>query len=406
MAQFKYSALSANGERVSGMITGYNELDAATRVKENYGVILKIQEVNEEQMGLLNYDLFGNKLDAKAFTVMCSQFSIILRAGVPIARACHLIADKTTDKPLKKMLIKVADDVETGRSLSAAFEDHGAKLLPPTFVETIRAGEESGAIDKSFATMHDHFDKQVKTKGKVASAVAYPIFVIFIAIVAVAVIMIKVVPTFTEVFAGAGADVPFMMRSLIVVSEFFQHYILVMIAVVAAIILGLKLYGNTEDGRTNLAKIALKLPVLGEINLLTAASQFANSMATLMQSGLPIPKAISITAKVIDNYFLSTATGKITGELEAGRTLGTTMREQSVMPDILVDMTAVGEETGELAETLHTIAEFYDNELEEAVNSALAKLEPGLLVFIAAFAGYIVIAVYTGMFNMYAAMGA
>ena len=405
MAQFKYTALSPNGEKVSGMITGFNELDAAARIKESCSVILNIKEVSEKQaVGLLNFDLTANKLNSKAFTVMCSQFAIILESGVPVSRACHLIADKTTDKNLKNMLVKVAEDVEGGRTLSAAFEDHGGKLLPATFVETIRAGEESGNIDRSFSTMEAHFDKQVKTKAKVRGAMAYPLFVIVIAIAAVAVIMIKVVPTFTGIFAESGGEIPAMMASLIAVSNFFRKYILVIIAVIAAVILGLKLYGNSEKGRINLAKLALRLPVLGNINLLTAASQFANSMTTLRSSGLPIPKAVAITAKVIDNYYISTEVGKLTGQLEAGRTLGASMREQKVLPDILVDMTAVGEETGELAQTLGTIAKFYDSELNNAVQAALAKLEPGMLIFIAIFAGYIVIAVYTGMFQMYGSM--
>ena len=404
MAQYKYLGLSPGGEKVTGIVTAYNELDAATRVKESCNVILKLTEVKEKAPGFLNFDLGANHLNAKAFTVMCSQFAIILRAGVPLGRAVQLMADKTADKPLKKMLDKVGEDVEAGRSLSASFEDHGGKLLPPTFIETIRAGEASGNISDAFETMHDHFDKQVKTKAKVRSALAYPLFVIVIGVAVVAVIMLRVIPTFTGIFEDAGSEIPFMMNSLIVISHFFQKYYLVMLAVLAALILGAKLYSNTEEGRMRFAKMALKLPVLGNIQLLTASSQFANSMTTLMAAGLPVTRAIGITAKVIDNYYISTETGKLTGELEAGRTLGASMKEQGVLPDILVDMTGVGEESGELTETLHTIALFYDAELNEAVQSALAKLEPAMLIFIAIFAGYIVVAVYTGMFSMYGAM--
>ena len=404
MAQYKYTAVSKGGEKVTGVVDAFNELDAATRIRQSCDVILKLSELSEEKPGFFSMEIGGNKLNAKAFTVMCSQFAIILRAGVPLARAVHLIAAKTTDKPLKKMLTQVAEDVESGRSLSASFEDHGKKLLPTTFIETIRAGEQSGAVDRSFETMQAHFDKQVKTRAKVKSAMAYPLFVIFIAIIVVAVVMVVVIPKLTPMFTEFGGEIPFMMRSLIAVSGFFQKYILVMVAVLAALIVGVKLYGNTEKGRISLAKLQLKLPILGNIAELTGASEFANSMAALMNAGLPIPKALAITARTMSNYFLATENGKLSGELEAGQALGKSMREQGIMPDILVDMVGVGEETGELAQTLETVATFYDAELEEATKSALAKLEPAMLIFIAIFAGYIVIAIYTGMFSMYGNM--
>ena len=404
MAQFKYSAVTKDGERVNGIVDGFNELDAANRIRQTCDVILKLTEVSKEKPNLLAMEIGGNKLNAKAFTVMCSQFAIILRAGVPLARAVHLIADKTADKPIKRMLVQVAEDVEIGRSLSAAFEDHGAKLLPTTFIETIRAGEASGSVERAFATMQEHFDKQVKTKAKVKSAMAYPLFVIAIAIIVVAVVMIVVIPKLTPMFTQFGGKIPFMMNSLIVVSDFFRKYILVMIAVIAGVIIAAKLYGNTEAGRLAFARLQLKLPILGNIAVLTGASEFANSMAALMNAGLPMPKALSITARTMSNYYLSSECGKLSGELEAGRALGKCMREQAVMPDILTDMVSVGEETGELAQTLETVAQFYDAELEEATKAALAKLEPAMLVFIAIFAGYIVIAIYTGMFGMYGNM--
>ena len=180
MAQFKYSAVSKGGEKVNGVIDAFNELDAAKRIRESCDVILKLEELSDKP-GLLNMDLGGNKLNSKAFTVMCSQFAIILRAGVPLARAVNLIAKKTTDKVLHRLLTKVAADVEGGRSLSAAFEEHGSKFLPVTFIETLRAGESSGTIDQSFETMQAHFDKQLKTTAKVKSAMAYPLFVIDLA---------------------------------------------------------------------------------------------------------------------------------------------------------------------------------------------------------------------------------
>ena len=404
MVKYKYSALSKDGQKVSGIIDAFNELDAVDRIKENCNVVLKLTEVKEEGTGLLNMQIGKQKLNKKAFTVMCSQFSIILSSGIPIARTVELIADKTTNKPLKQMLRKVAADVDAGRSISSSFEEHGDKLLPPTFVETIRSGEESGNLDKSFETMYQHFDKQTKMRNKVRSALAYPAFVLVIAVAVVIVLMVKVVPTFTSIFDSYGAQLPLMTRMLIAISNFFRKYYLIMLAVMAAGFIFYKVYGNTEQGRLNFAKIALKIPVLGNISVLNAASQFANTMTTMLGAGLPMTRAISITAKVIDNYYISQETGKLSGKIEEGNALAAVMREQQVMPDILVDMVGVGEETGELEETLHTIAGYYDAELEMAIAAAMRKLEPALLVGLAGIAGFIVIAIYVAMFEMYNAM--
>ena len=366
--------------------------------------MLKLTEVKEKKEGILNRDIGGTKLDMKAFTLMCSQFAIILRAGIPIARTVHLIANKTTDKNLHRILTEVAEDVEAGRSISASFEDRGGKQLPPTFVDTVRAGEESGNLDAAFDTMYRHLDKQTKIRARVRGALSYPIFVLVIAVVVVIVLMVKVVPAFTAIFDSYNAELPGITKALIAISRFFSRSWMILLGVVIVLILACKLYGNTEDGRLNFARLARKLPVLGNINELNSASQFANAMATMLAAGLPLTRAISITARVIDNYYVSQEVGKLAGRLEEGRSLGSSLRESACMPDILVDMVSVGEETGELQSTLETVSAYYDNELETAVNSAISKLEPALLIFMAALAGFIVIAVYMAIFSMYSVM--
>ena len=405
MAHFKYVALSRDGVKISGVMEGYNQLDAASRIKESCDIILNLKEIDEKKSSFLSMDVGGNRLNSKAFTVMCSQFAIILEAGIPIARAVKLVADKTTDKPLRRIMDRVARDVEGGRSLSAAFADYGGKILPVTFIETLRAGEATGNLGRSFETMHEHFDKQVKMRAKVRGAMAYPMFVLAIAVVVVIVLMVKVVPTFTGMFAQLGSELPLPTRMLIGISNFFSKYAWIIAAAIALVVLIVKLYGRTEGGRLNLAKLKLKLPILGHIEELNAASQFANTMAAMMGAGLTMDRAVSITAKVVDNYYLSHQTGKLAELLESGHALGASMREQTDYPDILIDMAGVGENSGEMEKTLGTIAAYYDAELEDATKSALAKLEPAMLVGLAVIAGFIVIAIYMAMFSMYGAMG-
>jgi len=406
MPTYKYTAVSQDGSRVSGVIEGFNELDAAAKIKETYSIVLQLNEVKGKGKAaqFLSLDIGGNKLDDKAFTLMCSQFSVILRAGIPITRTVELIADKMTDKTLKRVLEEVAKDVEAGRSLATAFSERGRKLFPVTFLETVRAGEESGSLDTAFDSISKHYSKQSKMRGKVRGALIYPLFVLVVAIVVVIVLMVKVVPTFTAIFDSYEATLPVPTQILIAMSNFFRRNILLIVGVFAGLGLIYKLYGNTETGRINLAKLQLKLPVLGNISNLNAASQFANTMTMMLNAGLPMTKSISITARVMDNYYISQEVGKISARLEEGHTLGKSLHDAGCLPEILVDMTAVGEDSGELAQTLGMTAEYYDAELEQATADALAKLEPTILVFLAAFAGFIVIAIYMAMFGMYAAM--
>ena len=406
MDTFNYTAMSSDGKKVTGVIEGFNEMDAASRIKESYPIILQLDSTKEKGVigNFFGSDIGGRKLNDKAFTLMCSQFAVILKSGIPIARTVRLIGDKMTDKPLKNLLDQVADDVESGRSLAASFAERGEGMLPLTFIETIRAGEEAGNLDASFESVSEHYTKQMKLKGKVRGAMIYPTFVLLLAVAVVIVLMVKVVPVFTAVFDAQGAELPGITKSLIALSTFFRKFWWVIVMIIIVIFICYKLYSSTENGRMKLAKLALKLPVLGEINVLSAASQFANTMTMMLGAGLPITKAVNITARTMSNYYISTEVGKVSAELETGHTLGRSLRESGCLPDILVDMTAVGEESGELEQTLAMTADYYDSELESAIAAAMAKLEPATLIFMGVVAGYVVIAIYVAMFSMYNGM--
>lgn len=407
MNSYKYTAVSASGEQIQGMIEAVDQLEATAKIRQQYDMILSISEIQGrgiQMPGFLNVDIGGAKLDAKAFTLMCSQFTTILSAGIPIARAVKLIGDKTTDKYLKKILAKVAEDVEAGRTVSASFEEHGGNLLPPTFCETIRAGEEAGDLSGAFESFYRHFDKQTKMGAKVRSAMAYPMFVLTIAVIVVIILMVKVVPTFTAIFEEQGSTLPLPTRILIGTSTFLSKNILFIVLIVAVLIVAFLLYKRNPKGAMNLAKLQLKVPVFGNITQLNAASLFANTMATMLGAGLPVTKAVTITGQVMSNDVYKEKVLKMVGRIEEGRTVVDSMRETEVMPDILTDMVGVGEETGEMKHTLDIVAEYYDNELEQAVAKAIAMLEPALLIFLAVVAGFIVIAIYMAMFTMYEGM--
>ena len=401
---YKYTAIGKGGEKVSGVIDGYNEVDAVERIKKTCDIVLKVTPMGQEKKSFLNFELGSKKFSDKAFTIMCSQFSIILNAGLPVARACHLVAEKVGDKVLTRILNEVADDVEGGRSLSASFADRGGGLFPPTFVETIRAGEETGSVDKSFKTMEEHFDKVLKLKKKLKGAMAYPLFVLVIAVVVVIVLMVKVVPTFTAMFEELGGELPGITKLLIAISEFFQNYTVLMVVIGILLYFGFRIYKNTEKGKLKVAEITRDLPIAGNVSQLSSASQFASTMSTMLGAGLPMVRALSITSRTLSNYFVSKQVGKIAVKVEEGRPVGASLKESGCLPDLLVDMVTVGENTGEMEQTLRTIANYYDVELDGAIAAAVAKMEPAIMVGLAGIAGFVVVAIYMSMFSMYAMM--
>jgi len=404
---YKYQAISKDGAKVSGVVEGFNEFDAVDKIKEKCDIVIKLTEVKEEKegvSGLLAMEIGGNNLDMKQFTIVCSQFSILIKSGLSIVRTTELVATQTKDEKLKKILTEIQKDVAAGRSLATSFEERGGKMMPVLFIETIRAGEESGNLDVAFDSMYKYFDRQADSKSKVKSAMIYPIFVLVVAVVVVIVLMVKVVPTFSSIFDSYGSDLPTITKILIAVSNFFQKSWIIVIAALIAIIIGVKVYGMTENGKTNLAKLSLKLPALGNIQKMNAACQFSTNFGTLLKAGITILDALPITSKVIENYYISKEVGKLNASIEQGRTLGDSMKEMQVMPDMLNDMVAVGEETGHLEETLDVISYYYQKELDTAIKDAINKLEPTLLLVVAGIAGFIVIAVYLAMFEMYGVM--
>lgn len=404
MINYKYTAISKDGKKVSGIISAYNELDAADRIKQTCDIVVKLKEIQEAKQSILNMEIGGNKVKTKPFVMMCSQFSIILKSGIPISRAVKLIAQKTTDKKLKSILSRVSTDVEAGRSISASFEENAGGAFPQMFIETIRAGETSGKLSEAFASMYTHYDKQMKLRAKVRSALSYPAFVFVVAIVVVIVLMVKVIPTFTSIFAEYGSELPAITRLLVNMSSFFGHWWWLLLILAILCVIGYKSYQKTDEGRTKLGKLAFRLPVFGEINELNAASEFSNNLAMLISTGLPLTRCISITARVMSNPYLSAEVGKIGGKVEEGLSMSECVRKIEELPDILKDMVAVGETTGEMYSTMHTIGDYYNTELEQTIQKAMSKLEPALLVFLALFAGFIVIAIYMAMFEMYNVM--
>ena len=400
MISYKYSALSKDGAKVRGVVEAVDEIQAVEKIREKCPIVLEIDKVKTGGLSdLLNIEI-GPKTDVKALSVMCSQFSIILSAGTPINRTIAMIASQTEDKKLKKMLENAAEDVSHGSSVEQAFRKN-YNGLPEVFLETIKAGEMSGSLARSFENMHLYFEKAFKNRQKIKSVTSYPLFVGVIAVIVVIVVMVMVVPTLTSVFADLGGDLPFITKMLISTSEWFAKYWMIILGIIAAVYVAYKVYTGGEEGAIRKGRMMLKLPIVGNINRLTSAQEFANTMTTLLEAGLTVGEALRVTSHCLNNGAVSAEVYAMAEKIETGVSLSEAMEKSEYLPQVLKEMSGVGEKSGELIETLRTIGDYYTNEADFAIKSALDKLEPTMLVILAAFAGYIVIAIYLPMFTMY-----
>lgn len=350
---------------------------------------------------ILSMEIGKGKIADDEIVLMCSQYATILRSGAQAATCTRLIATQASNKKLKEILEGVSKDIESGKMLSDSFERRGAKAFPQTFYETIRTGERSGRLAESFETLKEYFKKQSSISKQVKSALIYPAFVIAVAVVVLIVVMVYVMPQLTSIFENMGGEIPGITKALIAVSDFFANNIIFIIIGIIVLVLCLKLYGSTPNGRIKIDRIKLKIPLIGKIQYLNMNAQFASTLSMLLSSGLVMTNALKTLSKIFDNVIFKNASSNLAKRVESGRGLAASMKKEECFPNTLIQMTKIGEESGELESILETTGEYYQGEAENATKSLLMKLEPTLLVFVAVLAGIIVFAIYIPLFQMY-----
>lgn len=405
MTTYRYKGTSASGAPVEGIVEAFDEQEALIKAKSSCRVLISVEPVSGGKLDdLMKMDIgdliSGGKIKAKALALLCSQLSIELRAGLPLVSSLQLVAENEQDKNLKRILTEVADDVKSGHGLAESFALRGKKL-PRTFIETIRAGEESGKLDDAFEKLQKYFENSDAVSSKVASAMVYPSMLISVAIIVVTIIMVVAVPVFEKSFADMGNELPGPTRALIAMSNFMVDNILLLIAIIAAIALGLFFYGRTDNGRHFYARLLLTFPGICLVNRMNAASQFASTLSTMLSSGLPLVSAARITANTAENLLISEDIQTAVNGVIAGNTLTEGLRKSKWLPSLLLEMTAVGEETGRLEETLNVVSEYYTKEVDVAVKKALDILNPAITMVLAGIVVFILLSVYLPIFGMY-----
>ena len=399
MTTFKYRGLTPEGQKVSGVVKAYNEYEAVTQLRATCAVITAIAPV-KEQKSILTREIGTHKIKEKDLAMMCSQFSIILTSGLPIVRCVEMVAEQSGDKYLREKLHLVAEDVSGGYSLAQSFETH-CPSFPPTFIETVRAGEESGTLEVCFGKLYTYFDKSAKVKGKVASALTYPVMVIFVAIVVFIIVMVKAVPAFTSTFAELGVELPGITRGMMAVSDFMVNRWWVLALLALALVTARILIKRDPRGRAWMDKNKLTWSPFHKLHMMNAAAQFSSTMATMVTAGLPIVKALEVTSNVVTNGMVSQAIRKARQEVEMGKGLSESMDKSPYFSKLLTEMTGVGEQSGNMEQTLTVVGDYFNNEVSLATERLLSILEPCITIGLAVVTVLLLLGVYLPMFTMY-----
>ena len=399
MTTFRYKGQTAGGAKVSGVLRAYDEFEAADKLRESVAIITKLEAVPEKKESVLSRPV-AFRVKEKELALLCSQFAIILASGLSVERCVSMVAAQTKNKYLRRMLDKVSEEVGAGYSLAQSFENN-APYLPKTFTETLRAGEQSGTLESCFQRLHAYYDRSAKTRAKIVSTLTYPAMVVVVAIVVFVIIIAVAVPAFTTAFNEIGSDLPGVTKALMAVSTFFTKWWWLLLAILALLAAAYLAVRRTERGRAALAAWSLTRAPLRRIHSMNAAAQFAHSMATLLAAGLPLPRALEVTANVVSNYTFSLAVRQVRQDVERGRPMTESMSAIECFPPMLTEMVGVGERSGSLEETLDVIGDYYDNEVSVTTARLLSVLEPIITICLAVLVVVLLLAVYLPMFTLY-----
>lgn len=397
MAQYNYKAMDKNGKAKKGSIEAIN-LDKAKEKLKSEGLI--VQDIKEQGAGKKGG---GKKVKDKDLAVFCKQFSAVLNAGVTIISALEMMSEQLENKTLKRALQEAQSYVQKGGTLADAFKLN-PKVFPPIMINMTAAGEMSGNLEICFDRLTTHFETANALHSKVKGAVTYPIVILIVVVAVVAVLLVGVIPQFSQMFDDLGSELPAATQMLVNLSDFLQHKWYILVIIVVAIVFGLKAFGKTEPGSLMYAKIGIKFPLFGNLTIKSAAATFSRTMATLMASGISLIDAVEQVAKMINNRIIREALLDAKTQIAKGVPLSKPLRDCGIFPPMLPQMTKIGEETGNIEDMMDKVADYYEMEVNDATDALTAAMEPLIIVIMGVVVGGIVMAIYSPMLSMYDAV--
>jgi type IV pilus assembly protein PilC len=393
MPAYAWKGKNRMGEVQDGVIVS-DSRDAAVLTLRRNGVEVVTIKAQESK----TTKTFG-KVKAKDLAIFTRQFSVMIDAGLPLVQCLEILGSQQADKGFKRVIEAVREDVEKGASLQAALSKH-PKAFSDLYVNMVGAGEAGGILDIILQRLSIYIEKAVKLASKVKSAMIYPIAVISIAAIVVYVIMVKVIPVFSAMYEGLGSSLPFPTQVCIMLSNILVHYGWVVGLFIIAIFVALKYYYKTVGGKLQIDSIILKIPVIGDLLRKVAVARFCRTLGTLTASGVPILEGMDITARTAGNQVIANAILKAKDAVEAGRNISAPLAETKVFPAMVTQMVGVGEATGALDAMLNKVADFYEDEVDNAVAGLTSLMEPIIIAVLGGIIGFIVVAMYMPIFNL------
>lgn len=400
---FEYQALDNGGKVVKGRIEAPHQGAVAGRLKTMGIAPVAINEVSTTGLNMEIRIGGGSGVKTKDLAVMARQLATMVAAGLSILRALAILAEQTENKALAKVLGQVRGDVETGQSLSAAMERH-KDVFPPLMLNMIKAGEVGGFLEEVLLSIANNFEAEVKLRGKVKSAMTYPVVVFVIAILAVIGMLMFIVPVFSNMFEELGAELPAPTKVLVWLSEFLKWT-----AIPFAIALGIfgfwwSKHKNDLSVREKFDPIKLKVPVFGPLFQKVAIARFTRNFGTMIRSGVPLLQALDIVGDTSGNIVITHAVKDVRDSVRTGQSLTGPLAQHKVFPPMVVQMMAVGEDTGALDTMLDKVADFYDQEVEATTEQLTSLIEPIMIVVIGSIIGGMIVALYMPIFSIYGAI--
>jgi type IV pilus assembly protein PilC len=397
---FEYSVRDRAGKLTSGKLEAANEAVLVSKLKQmGYAPI----SVRETGGGGRNMEItlpWGNGVGLKDLAVMNRQFATMINSGLSLLRALTILSEQTENKALAKVLGEVRADVETGQSLSASLAKH-QKVFPPLMVNMCRAGEVGGFLDAVLLQIAENYEAEVKLRNKVKSAMTYPVVVFVIAILAVVGMLLFIVPTFVEMFDSLGGELPAPTKVLVFLSEAMRYVAPIGLVATIVLVVVWQKVKYQERVRTVVDPLLLKVPIFGGLIRKIALSRFSRNLGTMIRSGVPILQALDIVADTTGNIVLTKAVREVQISVRQGESLAGPLANHPVFPAMVVQMLAVGEDTGAMDTMLHKISEFYDQEVEATTEALTSLIEPLMIAVLGSLIGGMIIALYMPIFGVF-----
>jgi type IV pilus assembly protein PilC len=397
---YQYSVRDRAGKVVSGQLEAESQAAVATKLKSMGYAPLSISEFNPGMQREIKLPKLGAKVKLKDLAVMARQFATMINSGLSLLRALDILAQQTENPELAKILGEVRNDVEVGTALSVALSKH-EDVFPALMVNMVRAGEVGGFLDAVMLQLAENFESEVKLKSKIKSAMTYPVVVFVMAILAVTGMLLFIVPVFAKMFDTLGGELPAPTKLLVLLSQILKFgFPFFIVGAIVAFVVWNKIK-RTERVRDIVDPLKLRLPVFGILFQKIALSRFARNLGTMMHSGVPILQALEIVADTTGNSVVGKAVRDVQDSVRQGESITAPLDRHPVFPPMLVQMMAVGEDTGQLDEMLHKISEFYDQEVEATTESLTALIEPLMIGFLGGIVGAMIIALYMPIFKVF-----